>query len=159
MPYDIRKSSDGYHVINQRTGEDKGVSKTRAKAEGHMRALYAHEPGKASTSPGTMTDSKGDLAMALNSSYRPEPIPHAYMGGKLVPSRPVAVAVADAVSTAAPVDGATDAIAQFKGGGKFKLFEKNEKGDKGPETKAEDAPEKSAKSMPPWMMKFAKKKK
>lgn len=43
MPYEIRKRSDGYHVINQETGEDKGVSETREMAIAHMRALYAHE--------------------------------------------------------------------------------------------------------------------
>ena len=39
MPYELR----GKCVYNKKTGENKGCSDTVAKAEAHMRALYAHE--------------------------------------------------------------------------------------------------------------------
>lgn len=41
MPYKLEKRGDEYCVINTDTGESKGCSATRAKALGHMRALYA----------------------------------------------------------------------------------------------------------------------
>ena len=47
-----------------------------------MRALYANEPGKPSTSPGTMAHGG---KMSLDSSYQPEPITHGYVDGKKVP--------------------------------------------------------------------------
>lgn len=85
MPYDIKKQADGYHVFNQVTGEDKGVSKTRAKAEAHMRALYAHEGDakRQNDSPGTAT---GD-GMVLDSSYQPM-AGDSYVDGKRVPMPP-----------------------------------------------------------------------
>lgn len=45
MPYKLQKKGDKYEVINTQTGESKGMSDTRAKAVGHMRALYAVETG------------------------------------------------------------------------------------------------------------------
>lgn len=81
MPYDIRKQTDGYHVYNQRTGEDKGVSKSRAMAEKHMGALYAHEPKGGYTSPGMATGG----GMVLDDTYRPTP-GDAYVDGKKIVS-------------------------------------------------------------------------
>lgn len=80
IPYDIRKTADGYHVFNQHTGEDKGKSSTRAKAEAHMKALYAHEPRQMS-SPGML----GGGNTVLDDTYTPAPITEAYMGGKKYP--------------------------------------------------------------------------
>lgn len=75
MPYDIVKRSDGYHVINQETGEDKGCSETRGKAEAHMRAMYAHE-GPKKHSPGMMAEGG-----VLDDSYVPHPVSHVYVDG------------------------------------------------------------------------------
>lgn len=45
MPYKLEKKSDGWHVINTDTGDDKGKSASRAMAVGHMRRLYQVESG------------------------------------------------------------------------------------------------------------------
>lgn len=91
MPYDIRKQRDGYHVYNQATGEDKGVSKTRAKAEAHMRAMYAHEPKK---SPGMLAGGKaGGPLMALDDTYTPRPVERVYAGGRAFAPAPPKPAV------------------------------------------------------------------
>lgn len=44
MPYEIKENKGKFIVVNQDTGEVKGEHPSRAKAEAHMRALYAHEP-------------------------------------------------------------------------------------------------------------------
>jgi len=80
MPYDIRKEADGYHVYNQVTGEDKGKSATRAKAEAHMQAMYAHEPGRVRHSSPGMAAGGG---MVLNDEYRPV-VGDIYVDGKKV---------------------------------------------------------------------------
>lgn len=87
MPYDIMKKPDGYHVVNTDTGEDKGASKTRGEAEAHMRALYANEP-KQMSSPG-MYAMGG--RMAVDDTYTPRPITHAYRNGGYVPFDQVTV--------------------------------------------------------------------
>jgi hypothetical protein len=81
VPYDIVKREDGYHVINTRTGEDKGVSKTRAKAEAHMRALYAAENRKSESTPGMRFGG----SMMLDDTYTPRPIEHVYIDGHRMP--------------------------------------------------------------------------
>ncbi|MDE1850053.1 MAG: hypothetical protein KGI00_04975 [Candidatus Micrarchaeota archaeon] len=79
MPYDIRKTKEGYEVINQITGESKGVSKTRPKAEAHMRALYAHEPKDSNPVPGMRS---GGFGLILDDTYQPRPITEVYVDGK-----------------------------------------------------------------------------
>lgn len=45
MPYAIRKVGSKFCVFNKDTGDKKGCSPTRAKAEAHMRAMYHAEHG------------------------------------------------------------------------------------------------------------------
>lgn len=45
MPYDIRLIKGEYCVINTDKHENKGCSKTKAKAVAHMRFLYGVEHG------------------------------------------------------------------------------------------------------------------
>lgn len=46
MPYSIRKVGNKFCVFNKQSGDKKGCSPTREKAEAHMRALYHGESGK-----------------------------------------------------------------------------------------------------------------
>ena len=164
MPYDIRKTSDGYHVFNQQTGEDKGKSATRSKAEAHMRALYAHEP-RAMSSPGMKMG--GVEGMTVDDSYAPVPITHAYMNGKKYPVMTPDPAdtelaalhkEAEAKNPAATADMGVPAslpeapVPGLLGGG---ILDRLGKGKK-PKGKAAPAKPAPSASMPPWMAKLKK---
>jgi len=45
MPYKIEKRGDQYCVINTDSGENKGCSKSQARAVAHMRVLYGVKSG------------------------------------------------------------------------------------------------------------------
>lgn len=85
--YDIRKVDGQYHVYDQVTGEDKGKSVSRGKAEAAMRSLYALSSVQAS-SPGVKAD--GPVPSYLDDTYTPRPIEQVWRDGVPVAVTPPA---------------------------------------------------------------------
>ena len=90
MSYDIRKKTDGYHVIDQRDGKEVATSKSRAGAEEKMRGFISADV-KPTRSPGTRAESVGKTQMILDDTYTPRPVTRQFRGGALVsnPNAPV----------------------------------------------------------------------
>ena len=119
MPYDIRKTADGYHVYNQATGEDKGKSVSRAKAEAQMRALSASESPRKVVSGELDGGKMQGVPTYLDDTYTRQPVLNAWVDGKSVgiqgaPSAPSAPVEAAAASSPAA---SGEALPAFKYGG------------------------------------------
>jgi len=122
MPYDIRKTTDGYHVYNQETGEDKGKSVSRAKAEAHMRALYANEhPTK--TTPGMLDGGKiAGVPTYLDDTYTRRQVESAWVDGKSVAISPPVSIVSTSSTPASVTTPAT--VPAYRFGGIMKKLKK-----------------------------------
>ena len=81
MAYDIVKVDGKYRVFKQ--GDAKktfGTHDTRREAEAQMRAILHSEDAPSPLSPGV----RAGKGMALDDSYRPQPITKVYMDGRAI---------------------------------------------------------------------------
>ena len=81
MAYDIIKVDGKYRVFKQ--GDMKkafGTHDTRREAEAQMRAILHSEDAPSPLSPGV----RAGKGMALDDSYRPQPITKVYMDGRAI---------------------------------------------------------------------------